>query len=152
MTILLQRVILLSAITLKATTCEFAVEEGSMAWVGAMEGVVSRYATLRNALDEASVRELRTILSRVKFDEELDSVDDMPAFELYLFKAGPRRRLSAADVRANAVDAFGPALDAISSYVNERFSACGGRCAPCASRLGGPEHSTTRRVRLPADA
>ena len=133
MTILLRRLVLLSAIALKATTCEFAVEEGSMAWVGAMEGVVSRYATLRNALDEASVRELRTILSRVKFDEELDSVDDMPAFELYLFKAGLRRRLSAADVRANAVDAFGLALDAISSFVNERFSACGGRCAPCAS-------------------
>ncbi|KAH8053563.1 hypothetical protein JL722_9406 [Aureococcus anophagefferens] len=127
----LRRLLLLSAIALKAH--EFAVEEGSMAWVGAMEGVVSRYATLRNALDETSVQKLRTILSRVKFDEALDSVDDMPAFELYLFKAGPRRRLGAADVRANAVDAFGPALDAISSYVNERFSACGGRCAPCAS-------------------
>ena len=61
MTILLRRLVLLSAITLKATNCEFAVEEGSMAWVGAMEGVVSRYATLRNALDEASVRELRTL-------------------------------------------------------------------------------------------
>ncbi|KAH8048665.1 hypothetical protein JL720_15779 [Aureococcus anophagefferens] len=54
----LRRLLLLSAIALKAH--EFAVEEGSMAWVGAMEGVVSR-------------------------------------------------------------------------YVNERFSACGGRCAPCAS-------------------